>query len=280
MILWETINKYGVKFEQKNFLFILASVLIAVVVLLWLANNKAPGDWKEISKEGRITVAIEKSFFGLTNDSNGIAGFQYELVKAFADSMQLELVIIEESNLGKAVDRLIAGDCDIVASFVPLGAFKDTTQIAYTDAFQRSKLMLVQNLGNGEGQLIRQQYDLADDSIFVAQGSRYVQRLQNLSNEIAANIHIFEVKNKSNDELLAMVASGEYPKSVLLENRAKHFAASYPELDFSLPLSLDQEQVWMVRKSSPALLEKLNAFYTEYIHTFDYLELYAKYYSK
>lgn len=268
-----------VNLNKKYFLFIIATVTILVTLLLWLASNKRPGDWKEISKQGRITVAIEKSFFGLTNDSNGIAGFQYELVKAFADSMQLELVIVEESNLQKAVSRLIAGDCDIVASFVPLGAFQDTAQIAYTLAFQRSKLVLVQNMVSQDSNIIRKQYDLADDSIYVAQGSRYVRRLQNLSNEIAANIHIFEVKNKSNDELLAMVASGEYPKSVLLENRAKHFAAIYPELDFSLPLSFDQEQVWMVRKSSPVLLEKLNAFYTEYIHTFDYLELYAKYYN-
>jgi membrane-bound lytic murein transglycosylase F len=269
----------AINLNKKNFLIIIASVSIIVVFLLWLANNKPPGDWKEISKEGRITVAIEKSFFGLTNDSNGIAGFQYELLKAFADSMQLELVVVEESNLQKAVDRLIDGDCDIVASFVPLGAFKDTTKIAYTHAFQRSRLILVQNLVLQDSNLIRKQYDLANDSIYVAQGSRYVRRLQNLSNEIASDIHIFEVKNKSNDELLAMVASGEYSKSVLLENRVKHFSSIYTELDFSLPLSLEQEQVWMVRKSSPVLLEKLNAFYAEFLHTFAYLELYAKYYN-
>ena len=268
----------AINLNKKYFIAIIAIVILLSVVLLGLLHKKTPSDWDEISKEGRITVAIERSFFGLTNDSNGIAGFQYELIKAFADSMQLELVIVEESNLQKAVDKLLDGECDIVASFVPRGAFKDTTQIAYSTAFQRSKLMLVQKLASGK-QLISKQYDLADDSIYVAQGSRYVRRLQNLSNEIAADIHIFEVKNKSNDEMIALVANGEYSKSVLLENRVKHFATLYPALDFSLALSLDQEQVWMVRKSSPLLLEKLNAFYAEYIHTLAYLELYAKYYN-
>lgn len=266
-------------FKKKHILLVVSMVTITIVATLALLSSRPLLDWNDISKQGRITVAIEKSYFGLTNDSNGIGGFQYELIKIFADSMQLELVIVEESDLQKSVDMLLNGECDIVASMVPLGAFKDTQNIAYTLPLQSSRLVLVQNAADSTQQVFRKQYELDNDTIHVAQGSRYVQRLKNLSDEIAANIYVFEVKNKSNDELVGLVAQGIYSQSVLLENRAKYFATQYPHLDFSLPLGMQQQQVWMMRKSSPQLLSKFNTFYAEFKVSYAYMQLYAKYFN-
>ena len=43
------------------------------------------------------------------------------------------------------------------------------------------------------------------------------------------------------------------------ESVARELAADYPNLDFSVPVSLSQFQPWILRKGSEALRDSLNA---------------------
>ena len=103
-------------------------------------------------------------------------------------------------------------------------------------------------------------------------------RLNHLSNEIAEPIHIIEIKNKSSEQMVRLVANGKIKLTICDEQFAKKLKLKYPNIDVSLPISFAQEKAWAVHPDSPELLESLNEFLEDFIGSSAYWNIYRKYY--
>ncbi|HEY6914285.1 MAG TPA: transporter substrate-binding domain-containing protein, partial [Paludibacter sp.] len=94
-------------------------LLVEIFVFVRHKQNKIH-DLPAILESGRLAVLTDSSRLGFSVKGDSVYGFQYEIVKAFADTLGVELVITEESNLKTCMEGLKNGDYDIIASFIPV----------------------------------------------------------------------------------------------------------------------------------------------------------------
>ncbi len=260
--------------------FIIGTVVLLLVMVLWIRDVRSRvHDLPSIMKSGRLSVLLDSSETGFSVKGDSVFGFQYEIVKAFADSLGLELVITEQSDLKSCMEDIESGDYDIIASFVPVTT-EWKNKVLFTIPFFNSRQVLVQRLSPDSlhKPLIKSHVDLANDTIYLPSHSPYRMRIRHLSDEIAEPIHVVEVKNVTAEQLVRFVARGKMKYTICDEQLAKKLQTIYPDIDISLQIGFEQQQAWVVHSKSPLLLERLNSFLSDYVGSTAYWELYQKYY--
>jgi membrane-bound lytic murein transglycosylase F len=231
-------------------------------------------------KSGRLSVLTESSSVGFSVKSEGVLGFQYEIVKAFADSLGLELLISEQNDMKVCVTGLESGDYNLIANFVPTTT-EWNEKLLFTLPILSSRQVLVQLAANDSDitKTISSVLELANDTIYIPINSVYKMRLQNLSNEIAEKIVVLEMNDVSSEQMVRLVAKGIIKQTICEEQLARKMKLQYPEIDISLPIGFSQNLAWAVHPHSPLLQERLNAFLSDFIGSSAYWELYRKYYN-
>ncbi len=254
-------------------------ILLIGAIFLFRHVHQQKHDLKGIMESGRLTVVTESSSSGLLVKGDTISGFQYEIIKAFADSLGVELVVTEQNDIKKCVEGLKDGDYDLIANFIPT-----TTQwkneLLYSNPIFTSHQVLVQYLISDSStvNLLRKQTQLVNDTVYIAANSPNKILLEHLSNDIAAPIHILEMKNMNAEKLVRMVAEGKIKNTICEVKLAERFKNQYGNIDINMPIGFAQQQVWAVPIRSVKLLEKLNAFLYDFVGSSDYWKIYSKYY--
>ena len=232
-----------------------------------------------IVESGRLSVLTDSSNIGFSVKGHSVSGFQYEIVKAFANSLGLELVISEKNDIKACMEGIKSGDYDIIANLIPI-----TTELGgnalFTTPFFTSREVLVQRISNNSyrSKIAKKHSELANDTIYIPLNSPFKMRLTHLSNEIGEPINILEMKNKSSEQMVRMVACGKIKQTICEEHFARRLKLKYPNIDVSLPIGFEQQQAWVVPPNSPKLLEKLNDFLDNFIGSSAYWKIYKKYY--
>jgi len=204
-----------------------------------------------------LVVVVEAS--DSTRVEEQMYSFETELVRSFADSAGYALQITEESDLNKAIEMLADGKCDLVARLVPVTE-QYADLVAFSQPLMFSRAVLVQCQPP-----VEKQYDLADDTIVMPLGSPFVQRIMNLSDEIAAPITVIEIADSSAMDIARAVAQGKYRFTVLNQQLAQDLKKTFPNVDITLPIGFEQAYCWAVAADNKTLLEKINVFLTNNI---------------
>jgi len=275
--------KFDIKNEfvnnKKRISIVLGALVLLIVLGLWLRYFKNQiHDLPDILAAGRITVVIDSTSIGFSVVGDNVSGFQYEIVKAFADSLGVELVVVEENDLQASIEGLKNRDYQIIADFIPVtNEWKN--EVLFTTPLLSSHQVLVQRFTNDYTKeiAIKKQTDLANDTIYIPIHSPNKIILTHLSSEIADSISILEL-NLSAEQIVRQVANGKVKYTICGELFAEKLKSKYPNIDVSLPIGFEQQQAWAVNKKSPILLEKLNEFLDDFIGSSAYWEIYRKYY--
>jgi len=256
-----------------------ATIIVAIIAFVSLVfavfKTNTVRDFDEIISSGRIRVLTDNSSLGFRVDKDSVYGFQYEIVKVFADKLGVELEISENDDVEQSVTGLIKGKYDLIATMIPLTSeYRD--QLLFSDPLQVNKQVLVQR--NDSNSHIDKQYDLANDTVYLPVNSPYKMLISNLSNDIADTIYVSELKNSTTEVAVKMVADGIIKYTICSERLAKKMQLQYPTLNFAMDIGFQQEGVWTLNKNAIELQKKLNEFLAEYIGSTAYWELYRKYY--
>lgn len=244
-------------------------------------------DLDQIITSGKIRVVTninQTSYFIYKGEP---MGFHFELLKNFADRLDIELEIAVSNDIDEAFTMLDKGEVDVIAIGLTVNAERKE-QILFTTPIMQTRQVLIQRKPNGwqkmtfdgiEQRLIRNQLDLSGKIIYVQKGSSYAQRLHSLEVETGDDIEIIEVPFDA-EELARQVARGEIEFTVCDENIASVMASLHNNLDFNTPVSFPQKLAWGVRsKGSENLLNELNSWITGFSTTAEYKYLEAKYFS-
>ncbi len=256
------------------------SILVGLTVLLFVltwrcSRSNQVRDLPEILKEGRITVMFDCDELAYVPDSIGTYGFQYELIKIFADSLDVELLIERKTKRSKAFKKLRKAKFDVLASLEPV-QFNPCSDLVPLTTILSTRLMLVQ-LGDDNQTKVRKQYELDGDTIWVLKSSPYKDKLFVLAEEMAIEIHIKEYASDDFDDLLTMVKDKKARFTICPMYLTQKFSTKYPELDLSLPLSLTYDMSWFANAQSVLLIDRLNQFLSEFKETADFTHLLNKY---
>ena len=244
-------------------------------------------DFEAIKERGYIIALVDNSSTGLFIYKGKTMGYEYDLLKMFADSMGIELQIHIERNLEKAFEKLNAGEGDIMA--YNLTVTKERKEkINFTHYHNLVRSVLVQRKPNNwrklklhqiEAALLREQVDLIGKEVWVRYKSTYFDRIINLSEEIGGEIVITESNPETETEdLIKQVADGEINYTIAEEDIALVNASYYSNIDVKTPVSFSQQIAWGVRKNSTTLLDTLNHWILKMRKHPDYNVVYNKYF--
>ena len=265
---------------------ILGMVAGMILVMILTLNMTRKGhifneqrDLSEIRQSGRLRVVTEKSSLGFKLYNDQIEGFQYELVKAFADSLGLELEINPENNIDSAIAGILENRYDLIAMNLP-NTSEIKKKLAVSIPIISGRQMLVQQeiIDTTNVKAIRNHHLLTEDSICIPVRSPFRQRLENLSNEIADSIKIVEIPDKSTEDLVQMVSAGKIKYTICDELQAKRLKRIFTNIDISMPVGFTQQFSWGVNPSAGQLRDSLNIFLNDFLMSNDYWKIYRKYY--
>lgn len=244
-------------------------------------------DFDDILERGFITAIVDNSSTGLFLYKGQPMGFEYELLDRFARAHDLKLKLDVIPSLQDGFSKLKNGEGDILAYNLTITKER-TKKIAFTEHHKLVKLVLIQRKPDNWRSMKRHQIDrkmirnpiyLIGKKVSVRNSTSYIDRLQNLSEEIGADIEIVEESpNLDTEDLIEMVSNGEIEYTVAEEDIAKVNSFYYPNLDVSTPLSFSQRIAWGVRKSSPQLLDTLNSWILYMKKRVDYHVIHNKYF--
>jgi membrane-bound lytic murein transglycosylase F len=265
---------------KANYIIISGIIMLFSITLFSCKKIKTeyPHDLNDVLDAERLAVISDSSSMGFASLGDSVYGFQYEIIKAFADTLGVELQITKQNDLNESIKSLQKGECDIIANIIPVTT-EYKKKLLFSKTLLTTRLMLVQRIQKDTAEkIIKTQTDLANDTIFLPYNSPYKMRIMNLSDEIADSIHIVEIKNISQEDLIKMVSEGKIKNTICLEHFSRKYLIRYQNLDFSLPLGFSQNYSWAVHASSTKLMNELNDFLDDFIGSSAYWKLYRKYF--
>ncbi|MBN1388315.1 MAG: transporter substrate-binding domain-containing protein [Bacteroidales bacterium] len=285
------------RYTIKIFSLINRSYFISLILLLLIiscdsgtktVNDYLPGnrDLDAIREQGKLVALTDFNSISYFIYRGEPMGFQFELLREFADYLQIELEIITENDLSLSFEMLNKGEVDLLALNLTISNERKKV-VKFTHPISQTRQVLVQKRPENWRQmtkdeiddlLVRNLLDLADKTVYVQSGSSYAQRMKNLQNEIGDTIHIVEVPLEV-EELITLVAEGGINYTVSDENIALVNRTYYPDIDLETPVSFEQNLAWAVRiNGSDKLLAELNKWIDGFKGTERYALLYAKYF--
>lgn len=279
-------------FTYKKFVIIFLVLFFSVaVIFLWneirISKKKNLDDSAEmlndlarIKKSGVLKAAVDYNSSNYFIYRGTPMGFEYELLQALSNKLEVNLEITVSNNLRESFEGLKNRRFDVIAqNLTVIGEHK--AEIDFTLPLEQTQQVLVQRVKTGktdDSKYINSVLELANKKVFVQKNTAYYQRLLNLSEEIGANIEIIADSVFGVEVLIAKVAQGEIDYTVCNENVGKLNKLYYPNLDVSLQVSLSQNIAWAVRKGSKEWKAYLDNWIAEFKDTRKYNQLYYKYF--
>lgn len=263
--------------------------LIGVILLigLWATGCDKPlfsNDLDIVISRGELIVITRNSTTCYYEGANGPTGFEYDLVKAFADHLGVgirPLIIEDEADM---IEALRNGKADIIAAGIPFG--RQAARLlalgpGYWDVQQ-------QVVGRRGGILPNDIRDLSDSAIWMTSSSHRTETLNTIKN---SNVDVpwTTLSDYSAEELLHMVWNRSLPFTMVESHTLAMNRRYYPELvvHFSLgtpkklawamhPQSRQLQKAvtqWFVKKETKDYITGLTDYYFSHLEDFDYVDL-------
>ena len=251
--------------------------------VIGIAIAKKQKDLGEILKENKLTILAENSATSYFIYRGHKMGLEYEILNEFAKEIGVKLEIKVVKDLDNIIDRLNNGDGDIIACNYTVTKERKN-KIDFSKPIMRTSQVLVQRKPEGwektrksvwEKEIIRDPAQLSRKTIHVWRNSSYYDRLVNLQNELGDTIILKPLDgNIIPEDVIEMVSKGFIDYTVVDENVATINRRYYPNIDAELELSVKQRIAFGVRKQSPLLRKRLDAWLDDFMKTstFNYIK--------
>ncbi|MDL2245599.1 transglycosylase SLT domain-containing protein [Parabacteroides sp. OttesenSCG-928-J18] len=180
-------------------------------------------------------------------------GYEYELIKDFAQTHNLTLNLKIAENSSRLIEMLLAGEADVVA--YPIQVNNELKEnVIYTGQERQSAQVLIQRSNRGDT-LLTDVTQLIGREVYLQAGTPYAQRLNNLNDELGGGILIRHIEKDTitTEDLIGMVSRGEIPYTVSDEMTARLNKTYHWNINLNLPVSFPQRASWIVSRQSPLL---------------------------
>jgi membrane-bound lytic murein transglycosylase F len=251
-------------------------LLIVMFLFLNLSScqkEKNIAGLSRILERGYINVG---TLYGPTNyyvQADGFAGFEYELAKKYADSLNVELNIIPSYSIDELFIKLNTGELDVLASGLAI-TDKRLKRFRFAPSYETVSQKLVFKQGNVRPRKIS---DLTG-KLLVTAGSSYVENLEALKQK-HDDLTWLETSEFDSEELLEQVLRGDIDYTIIDSNALSITRRYYPEISIGFSIQKPQSLAWMISKNAnDDILASLIEFFGNVHHDGTLLALDDKYY--
>lgn len=260
------------------------AVLLGALAFAACDSTFLRNDLEAIQARGELVLVTRNNFACYFESSNGPAGFEYELAKAFADHLGVRLrpVIIEDE--ADMIEALLNGKADLIAAGSPFG--RATARLValgpgYLDVSE-------QVVGRRGGPSVSSAKDLVHNGLWITGSSASLEQLKSLQSQYPG-LGWQILSEYSSEEMLQMVWNRSVPLTVVESNTLTMNRRFFPELVVHMNLGsglqlrwainpqsrqlLRAVQRWFAAKRTRATLAGLVNHYYSHLEDFDYVDL-------
>jgi membrane-bound lytic murein transglycosylase F len=276
---------------KKLFTIVSLLLIFVVAVFVWIEiqeiNRKQreltakPSDvLQQIKSAGVLKAAVDYNSTNYFIYRGKPMGFEYEMLQALCKDLDVTLEIIVCTNMSESFEGLQTGRFDLVARNITVTGER-LNKADFTVPFNQVKQVLVQRLKTSDtssAPFVNSVLELNGKTVTVQKESSHHQRLIHLSNEIGGRIEIVTDSLLGAEDMIAKVAHGDIAYTISDENIGKVNQNYYSNLDISVPVSLEQNVAWAVRKESNEWKTYLDNWINRFKATRGFYHLYYKYF--
>ena len=242
--------------SRKHSLFAIRSFFTSLVVLACIASGASllvrsspETQLEQVITSGELRVVSTNGATTFYEGSNGLTGFEYSLLKGFADSLGVKLVIDSQTDSAEllqavAQQRYHLGSAELTA----------LESQAYPLRFGRPYMQITQQLVyNQRLRAPTSIKDLKGKEVLVLADSAHRKRLARLQKKFP-NLEWRLVVNAQMIDLLEMVHKGEADYAVIDSNAYDLHRYSYPRAQLAFDISNPQPLAWAFPQSQDTSL--------------------------
>ena len=261
---------------------------LLLLALVFLAACDADEDLNPSSKKMPDTLVIVTRNAPTTwyEDRDGTAGFEFDLVNAFAQYHDREVRFEVVDSIGEVLEFLKQGKAHIAAA--GLTRTDDRLQQGFEFGPEYFKVQQQVVCRRGQGSIPKNVEDLSKKQLEVIADSSYVERLMELQ-QVIPDLKWTEVADMGTEQLLEKVWLKQLDCTVADSNILNINRRYYPELVVAFPLSEDQSLSWVISNQWLQLksdiedwlqqaeqngdLASINERYYGHVELFDYVDM-------
>ena len=258
-------------------------ILFLFILLFYTLNschfNKSKADdLLSIVQKGEInvlTLSGSMSYFIYKGEPKG---YEYELIRSFADSLHLKVTIRLAENETKLMSMLLEGEGDVIAYNIPVtNEGKETVRYCGNEVINEQ--VLIQRANRGDT-LLKDVTDLIGKDVWVIHNSKYYKRLENLNDELGGGIRIrtIEKDTVTVEDLIEMVSKGKIRYTISDADMAKNNKTYFNNIHIALVVGHPQRSSWAVRKTNPALAKAIDQWFEDNRNAPQYKRILKRYF--
>lgn len=247
--------------------------LWCAILGLFVAGCSRDSSVDGIRRSGKLVVITDNNAHCYYTYRGKAMGFEYDLAKAFADRLGVDLKVRTPGWDG-LFPALQKGRGDLVAASLTVTEQRQT-QVDFSAPYLPIRQHIIYHRDKRAPRTID---DLAGRTIHVRRGSSYHERLLQLKKE-GVDVRLVLHANVPTEELIRQVADQEIALTVADTNVAVLNRRYYPAVAIGFPIAEEQSLAWAVRKGNTSLLKEINAFWDAIKADGTFDKLYRKYYT-
>lgn len=251
----------------------LIAYLLAAALVLALAYQSVDRSLDKIKKRGYLVLITTNgpTTYYLYREEE--MGFEYDLAKAFADYLGVELkVVVAEGDGVFPLLRWESGD------FIGAGLSIDD-EYEMATSFSRPTFTIQHAvITHKDDPKLEDVKALEDEVIHIMSGTSEEEKLQDLVDS-GHNLKVKPYDTVPTEELINWVARKRIRVTVAKSNLALLSRRYYPDIRVSFTLDESKHLGWAVRRRDKKLLRTINGFFSEIEKNGLYQKIYEKYYS-
>lgn len=235
-------------------------LLVACMCFMALTGSVRPNDLEQTRMQGEIVMVTRNSPTTYFEDRTGRTGYEYELAKAFADHLGVDLKVEVADNLSDIFTTLDKGKASFAAAGLTITDDRQRWARFATPYIQVSEQVVYRRGGLRPKQTL----DLARGQLVVSSDSSHAQRLRALQSDEIPELTWSESPDLEVSDLLQMVSSGNIDFTVVDSNEFDVLQAYYPNLAVAFDLSSLQNVAWAFEHSRDnSLHQAANEFFRQ-----------------
>lgn len=238
----------------------LFSGLAIIAISLMLERSYQPDTLEKVLTEGQLRVISRNGPTTYYEGPEGLTGFEYSLIKGFADELGVELVIQSEDSFSRIFRAVRTEQSHLAAAGITVTPSR-SRNVKFSRPFMEIKQQLIYNSRQPAPQSI---LDLMGRDLVVISESSHVERLQELR-KTYPELTWREEPAMEMIELLELVHRGEADYAIVDSNSYDLNRHAYPRAQVAFDMSEPQDLAWAFAHSIDTSLYDAAQAYLERI---------------
>jgi membrane-bound lytic murein transglycosylase F len=276
----------GQRYISKFWVKLLGLTLLCLIFLSGTGCKQlTPQNELEIIKaKGELRVLIRNNATCYYEGPEGLLGFEYDLVKGFADHLGVKLTCVVTHNFQDMIPSLLRGEADLIAAGFTVTE-KRQQKVTFGPPYMEVQQQVVGRRGGPSPGTVA---DLIGQPLWINAGTSYEERLKELQPQYP-ELSWLPVSGYETEEILEMVWRGIVPLTIADSNIVAVNRRYYPDLRIHFAIEEGQHLAWAVhpqhrylltaieewfsRRETTVLLQRLKQHYYGHLEVFDYVDL-------